>query len=418
MSVTIGLPGSRRTAEATTASPRSRCPAGTGGTGQAWITMVGTRCTASGGSSPRDAQAPRETVIRTDASASGPSSPSAASSSRSRRPAAPPPRRAARSRGRRRTGGARRRARRSSVIGRPSRGASRRCRRPAGSRGRTRTGAGRPRAAPRRPPRRTADRRRSRPPPPRRSSRAARAPSRRLVPLVRRVAAPGDAAADVERQPFAVRHERPDQDRRAEPPVRPQPEHGPAVRAAADGLQPLDDLHRPDLGRAGDRAAGEGGGEQVEGVRVRRGAARSPWSPGAGRRRCAPGAGAAGRGPSPARRPARDRCAARPRSSRSRRWSLRAGDQLARQRAILLAGPAPRAGALDRVGGDARRRVHREERLGRGREERARARRWRATARGPGSRRTARDRRCGGGGRCGHGSPPNGASRRRVRFAW
>ena len=38
------------------------------------------------------------------------------------------------------------------------------------------------------------------------------------------------------------------------------------VRAAADRLEPLEDLHRPDLRGAGDRAAGERRREQVERV--------------------------------------------------------------------------------------------------------------------------------------------------------
>ena len=80
LSVTIGLAGSRRTADTTSDSPRSRWSAGGGTTGQAWIAMVAVSRTPRGGSSPRDAHAPRETVIRIEASASGPSRPSAASS--------------------------------------------------------------------------------------------------------------------------------------------------------------------------------------------------------------------------------------------------------------------------------------------------------------------------------------------------
>jgi len=77
----MGLAGSRRTALATRDRPRSRCPVAGATTGHAWITIVGARGSSAGGSSPRDAQAPRETVSRIEASASGPSSLSARSRS-------------------------------------------------------------------------------------------------------------------------------------------------------------------------------------------------------------------------------------------------------------------------------------------------------------------------------------------------
>ena len=96
----------------------------------------------------------------------------------------------------------------------------------------------------------------------------------RLVPLRGRVAAPRDAAADVEGQPPAVGHERPDEDARLHRAVGADPAERPRVRTAAHRLQLLEDLHRPDLGCAGDGAAGERRGQQVEGVPVLREPAR------------------------------------------------------------------------------------------------------------------------------------------------
>ena len=60
-----------------------------------------------------------------------------------------------------------------------------------------------------------------------------------------------------------------------------------AVDAAARRLQLGDDLHRPHLRRAGDRAAGKGGAQQVERVRARAQVARRPWRPGGARWRSA-----------------------------------------------------------------------------------------------------------------------------------
>ena len=45
--------------------------------------------------------------------------------------------------------------------------------------------------------------------------------------------------------------------------------HRPGVGAPAGGLQFLDDLHGPHLGRAGDRARGEGGFEHLQAVLAR-----------------------------------------------------------------------------------------------------------------------------------------------------
>ncbi len=164
-----------------------------------------------------------------------------------------------------------------------------------------------------------------------------------LVPLRAGIAAPRDPAADVERQPPSVGDERADQDARAHPAVRPEPEHRAAVRTAPDRLELLDQLHRADLRRAGDAAARERRREEVEGVDVRAQGCRSPSSRGAGRPPCARGAGAAARGRCRARRRGRGRCAARRRSSRSRPgpWGSRAAP-------VRAPGPAPASG---RAGG-------------------------------------------------------------------
>ena len=76
------------------------------------------------------------------------------------------------------------------------------------------------------------------------------------------------------RQPSPVGDERADQDARLHRAVRPDPAERPGVRPAPDRLEALEDLHRPDLRRAGDRAAGEARGEQVERVAARRQPAR------------------------------------------------------------------------------------------------------------------------------------------------
>ena len=115
----------------------------------------------------------------------------------------------------------------------------------------------------------------------------------------------------------AIRDEGPDQDARLHRAIGTDPAGRAGVRAAADRLEALQDLHRPDLRRAGDRAAGERRREEVEGSDA--GASRPvTGTRGAGRPRSARGGTDAGPGPMPARRPARDRCAGRPRSSRSR----------------------------------------------------------------------------------------------------
>ena len=150
---------------------------------------------------------------------------------------------------------------------------------------------------------------------------APRAPQRaaglglRLRPFGGRIGPPGDAAAHVQGQARAVGDEGPDEDRRAHRAVRSHPQGGARVGPATHRLQALDELHGPDLGRAGDRATGERRGQQVEWLAPGGEAARSRSTRGAGRCRSAPGGTAAARAPCPARRPAPGRCAARPRSS-------------------------------------------------------------------------------------------------------
>jgi hypothetical protein len=70
----------------------------------------------------------------------------------------------------------------------------------------------------------------------------------------------------MERESPAIGDERANDDRRLHRAVGPDPAEGPGVRAAPDGLELLEDLHRPDLGCAGDRAARERCGEEVERV--------------------------------------------------------------------------------------------------------------------------------------------------------
>ena len=163
-----------------------------------------------------------------------------------------------------------------------------------------------------------------------------------------RVALPGDPATDVERQPPTVRHERPDQDARLHRAVRPDPAERPGVRTAPHRLEPLEDLHRPDLRRAGDRAAGKRGREQVERV------AAVGEDAGHGRDEMLDR-----RGPFEAAEP---RHADAPRATDTAEVVaqdvhdhhvlgpvLGAGEQLAGEASVLVAVPAARPGALDRV---------------------------------------------------------------------
>ena len=209
-------------------------------------------------------------------------------------------------------------------------------------------------------------------PRPPRSRTAAHAPWPRSRPTPPRVAAPGDPAADVERQPLAVGDERPNEDARPHPPVGPEPQQRPAIWPAPDGLQPLDQLHRPDLRGARDAAAGEGGSEQVEGIGV------GTEPAGDGRHEVLDG----GRPLEPQQPRHADRARlADPAEVVAEHVDdhhvlglvLRARQQLAGEGAVLLARPASGAGALDRVGRDVALAVDRQERLRRRRQQRARA---------------------------------------------
>ena len=112
-------------------------------------------------------------------------------------------------------------------------------------------------------------------------------------------------------------HERPDDDAGVHRPSGAQVADRAAVDPTAGGLQLGDDLHRPHLWRAGDRAAGEGGPQQIHGIRGRARARPPRWRPDDARWDDAPGRTARERAPCPAGTPGRDRFAAGPRSSRS-----------------------------------------------------------------------------------------------------
>ena len=79
LSAASGFSGSRRTVLETRWRPRSRWSAGVGGTGQAWMTIVGARVLVRRQQTRDRRTTPRETVIRMLASPSGPARPSAAS---------------------------------------------------------------------------------------------------------------------------------------------------------------------------------------------------------------------------------------------------------------------------------------------------------------------------------------------------
>ena len=163
------------------------------------------------------------------------------------------------------------------------------------------------------------------------------------------------------------------------------------VRPAPHGLETLEDLHRADLGSAGDRAAGERGRKEVEGVTA------LLEDPGHGRDEVLD------RGRSLEAAEARDANGARPADPSEVVAQdvddhhvlgavLGAGQQLARERPVR-GGVAPaRAGALDRIGLDDAVRVDREERFGRGREEGAGVDRSTGSDRGRGRPRRATGR--------------------------
>ena len=193
-----------------------------------------------------------------------------------------------------------------------------------------------------------------------------------LVPLGGRIAAPGDAAADVERQPPPVRDERPDEDARLHRPVRPDPAERAGVRPAPDRLEALEDLHRPDLRGAGDRAARE---RSPPAGRTRRGpAARWPvtvdtrcWTAAVRSRRHSRGTRTV---PGSHTRPRSLRSTSTIITFSARSLALASSSQASRPVLGAVAAAGPRA--LDRVRGDEPVRVDREERLRRGGQERAR----------------------------------------------
>ena len=117
----------------------------------------------------------------------------------------------------------------------------------------------------------------------------------------------------------------------------------PGVRPAPDRLELLEELHRPDLRRAGDRAARERRREQVERVAAVGRAGRSRSRRGAGPRRSARGGTAAGPGRCPACRPGRGRCEDVD-DHHVLGPVLGAGQQLAGERAVLVAGRGRAAG--------------------------------------------------------------------------
>ncbi|NJD29241.1 MAG: hypothetical protein FIA92_13210, partial [Chloroflexi bacterium] len=101
-----------------------------------------------------------------------------------------------------------------------------------------------------------------------RRQRAARL-GQRLGPFLGRVAAPGDPATDMQADSLAVGDERSNEDARLHAAVGTDPAGGARVRPATNRLEALEDLHGADLGRAGDRAAGEGCRQEVECVATR-----------------------------------------------------------------------------------------------------------------------------------------------------
>ena len=281
----------------------------------------------------------------------------------------------ARSRGRRPSAGGAPRAPPARSGAHHARAASRRCRRPAGTRGRTRTGAAHLPGGARRRPRRV------------RAAGACRAHAStstapiddsgpRALAMVSSHSSSGSLrqvipppTCSVSRSPSTTNVRM----RMLEPSARPaRATHRPAVGTTTNRLQPLDELHRPDLRRAGDAPARKRGGEEVEGAGIRAelaGHGRDEVLDGGGALEAA-GAGHADRPrvadpPEVVAQHVDDHHVLGP--------VLGAGQQLPGERAVLLAGPAARPRALDRIGRHEALGVDREERLGRGREERPRA---------------------------------------------
>ena len=196
-----------------------------------------------------------------------------------------------------------------------------------------------------------------------------------LVPLRGRIAAPGDPATDVERQPPAVGDERPDEDatcaiapsgpiqpsvpgvRTAARPARASPSSSIARIFGAPVMDPPGNAaaSRSNASRPGREPAGDRGHEVLDGRR-----ALEPAQP---RHADRTGDGRRGRG----------RCAGRPRSSRSRRGPWRSPAARRKAPIVLGAVAAARPGALDRIGRDPAGSIDGQERLGRGRQDRPRA---------------------------------------------
>ena len=193
-------------------------------------------------------------------------------------------------------------------------------------------------------------------------------------------------------------------------PSGPEPAGRAGVRPAPDGLERLEDLHRPDLRRAGDRPAGKAAASRSNGSRPGREA------PGHGRdqvldgaRSARAGTGAA-RGRCPAGRPGRGRCAGRPRSSRSRRGPWRwPGARAASARSA--SGVAAR-GRVPLIGSVVTLPVPSTDRKVQARPRRSPAATPAPTpsadGRGRGTPRTGPDRRSGGTGRAATGRPGTG----------
>src|SRR5439155_26509829 len=80
------------------------------------------------------------------------------------------------------------------------------------------------------------------------------------------IESPDIAGAVVEVDAAALRQGRADRDCRVHRAREAEVADRPAIDAAPDGLELLDDLHGADLRRAGERAGGKGGAEGVEAV--------------------------------------------------------------------------------------------------------------------------------------------------------
>src|SRR5688572_1054018 len=89
-----------------------------------------------------------------------------------------------------------------------------------------------------------------------------------LLVLVLEARVGDDAAAGPEPDHAAGMHQRADRDVDVHAAVEAEVADGPAIDAAPLRLELLDDLHRAQLGRARDRAAGEAAAQQVDGIAI------------------------------------------------------------------------------------------------------------------------------------------------------